>query len=320
MDMFLEKYKPQAISGMIANRMAAVELKRAVADWRRGSAIVLSGPPGCGKTLAIEIVASEFGLEVAVGTADSLIAASKQSSIWSRGKMLVGDLDADVSPSEAFSLMKESSWPVVLVTTDIYQRSLAELRKDSRIRIITFQKAAPGDVAGLLKRACSAENIPCSERALYELALRSDGDVRWALVALESLKSADVNAVEELDRDRIERLFSVLDAVFQRRSSDFDMSETFAWVVENLPERYSGPDLARAYRCVASADRFLRVGMEQHAQEVMKLLPPSRISSQYRVPRWVNSSSIAEGVHCSARKAKAYARVMKRINSLQKKR
>lgn len=313
--MFLEKYRPKSIAVMVGNRFQASELKRAIAGWKCGSALILSGPPGCGKSLAIELVAKELGFEVVAGTFDDLLAASRQTSIWARGKVLVGDLDYDVSAGDVAALVKESSWPVVLVTGDIYQRNLAELRKDRRMSVISFQKIGEAELAGLLKQVCDAENIVCSERALYELAQRSDGDVRWGLTALESLKVVDAAGVQELDKDRIEKIFGMLDAVFQRRA-DFDASELFAWIAENLPERYSGAELAQAYRCVATAARFQRSGLDKHSQELLKLLPVSRISAQYRPPRWLNTRPAAlAGVHCSAKKARAYFQV---INSLQR--
>lgn len=310
--MLLEKYRPKTVSGMVANRLPALELRRSISAWKRGCAIVLSGPPGCGKTLAIHLVAAEFGLEVVFGDADDLLAASRQSSILRRGKVLVGDLDAGMSSNDAFRLIEESRWPVVLTTEDIYERSLVQLRKDRRIKVIAFQKAGTSELTAFLRRVCAAEGIPHSERALFELAHRSDGDIRWALIALESLKSVDMQSVENVDRDRIEKLFCMLDAVFQRRDGDVDISELWGWIVENIPERYAGAELAQAYRCMAAASRFQRFGLNRHAQEILRLLPQSGLRTPYKSPRWANGGAVAvEGAHCSLRKAAAYKQLIK---------
>lgn len=313
--MLLEKYKPKAISGMIANRLQASELKRAVSMWKRGSAVVLSGPPGCGKTLSVELIARELGFEFVTGTVEELLASSTQSSIWSRGKILIGDLDTEFSAGDATKLIEESRWPVIFVTIDVYQRSLIELRKDSRIEIIQFQKVGAAELAGFLGRICAAESIVANERALYELAMRSDGDARWALIALESLASVELGALQNVDKDRVEKIFDTLDAIFQRRYADEIEPSLIAWVVENLPDRYSGAELAHAYRCLADSDRFGRSGMDKYSQEVFKLLPVSRMRAQYRPPQRVNGGfTVPACVHCSAKKSKAYSQVLSSIN------
>lgn len=285
--MFLEKYKPKTISGMIGNRLQADELKRLISAWKRGYAIVLSGPPGCGKTLAVELAAAEIGFEVVSGAYDELLAASAQSSMWSRGKVLVANLDVDISTGDVLKLTEHSTWPVMLETTDIYQRNLVELRKDTRMRIIQFQKAGAVELSGFLKKVCAEERIDRNERALYELARLSDCDVRFALIALESLNAVDSASLREIDKDRVERIFEMLDAIFQRRSTNVDIDSLHAWILENIPERYSGKELEQAYHCAAAASRFQRRGLGKYSEQLMQLLPQARISAQYRPPRWV---------------------------------
>lgn len=315
--MFLEKYKPKTVSGMIGNRLQANDMKRAISGWKRGSAIVLSGPPGCGKTLAIELVANEAGFEVVGGVLDDLLAASVQRSMWSRGKVLVADLDADVSVGDASRLIENSAWPLVLTTSDIYQRHLIELRKAPSIKIIQFYKVGVAELAGFLKKVCASEEIDCDERALYELAQRSDGDVRWALLALESLERVDSEAVAELEKDKTERIFDRLDAIFRRRQvADADIDSLFPWIVENLAEHHGGERLAHAYRCIAVASRFRRLGLDRQAQAAIALLPQSYASVKYMWPRWINSSeTTVEGVHYSARKARPYLQLFRAIQN-----
>jgi hypothetical protein len=257
-----------------------------------------------------------MGFEIVAGGADELLATCSQSSMWARGKILVSNLDVDVSASDALTLAKKSMWPVVLETSDIYQRNLLELRKDSHIRIIQFQKAGVAELAGLLKKVCVAEGITCGERALYELAYRSDGDVRWVLVALESLKALNSEVIQELGKGKVERIFDALDATFQRRQSDTDVNDLVAWIVENLPDRYSGGQLAEAYHCVAAANRFQKLNLERTSREMMKMLPASRVAGIYRPPQWVGAASAAVGMHCSAKKAKLSLQL---INKLQRK-
>jgi len=285
--MFLEKYKPKTIAGMIGNRLQASEIKLIISAWKRGCALVLSGPPGCGKTLAIELATKEINSDTVTGNYEDLIAASGQANVWGRGKVLLANLDTELSPDNALKLAERSTWPVIFETTDIYQRNLFELRKNTKVKVIQFYKVGVIELAGLLKKICASERINCEERALYELARLSDCDVRFALTALESLSNVDAQSLQEIDKDRAERIFDMLDAVFQRRASAVDIEGIHAWILENLPDRYSGDELARAYNCAAAASRFQRRGMQRYSEQLMQLLPRSRISAQYRPPRWI---------------------------------
>jgi replication factor C large subunit len=289
--MFLENYKPKSVAGMIGNRLQAGDLKRTLSGWKRGSALVLSGPPGCGKTLSVELAAREIGADIVTGTYDDLVAASGQANVWGRGKILVANLDDEISPSDALKLAEHSTWPVVFETTDIYQRNLVELRKDTRVKIIQFQKAGAVELVGLLKKICISERIACDERALYELIRLSDYDVRFALIALESLRAVDSESLKEIDKDRVERIFDMLDAVFQRRSANADVESLYAWIIENIPERYSGKELDQAYHCASAASRFRRLGLDRYSEQLVQLLPQSRISAQYRPPRWIGNGT-----------------------------
>jgi len=317
--MFLQKYKPSSVYGMAANRYQVSQLERAVAAWKRGTAIVLSGPAGCGKNLAIELAAKKFCLSVINDGIEDLLKASTESSVWSKGRLLVGDLDAEISVGDVAKLAETSVWPVVFVTEDIYRRNLSELRKSDCVAVINFQKANISELSSFLKKICTAEGISCNDRMLYELAHRSDGDVRFAVTALESLSSVDADAVQTIERDRIECLFDKLDSVFRRSlTQDADVEDISAWILENVHGRYSGSELAQAYRCLASADRFERGGLDAFAGALMRVMPVVKTQVRYSTPtRFLSNldsdvlSDIAVHAHCSTKKAKSYLRLIK---------
>ena len=52
--MLLEKCEPKTITDMIGNVAQSKEIKKWIQAWKKGSALLLYGPTGCGKSLSVK--------------------------------------------------------------------------------------------------------------------------------------------------------------------------------------------------------------------------------------------------------------------------
>jgi hypothetical protein len=303
MPSLLQKYRPRTIEGIAGNRLAAQQLKRAVVGAEKA---VLTGPPGCGKSLALQIIAAEARCELLDESPDDLLKASKQRSMWYSGKILVADLDM-WDPQECLELLA-CPWPVIFTCGDIYERRLLAVRKTVK-NVVRFKKVGWSDTVGFLEKACRQEGIFYDKESLGEMAKIADGDLRWCLLVLEGAGKVDAEFVAQLGKEKVQGIFDVLDDLFARRDASAG-PEDMPWIVENLAECYQGTNLALAYSCIALADSF-RGKPGDYFSSFLALLPRSSFRPQYRTPLWIGNGSaelkaLASMTHCSAKKARSY--------------
>ena len=93
--MFLDKYKPKMSKEVVGNYAQMNQIKEWLKVWKRGQALMVVGPTGCGKSVSTDIACREAGYEPYFFyaedeiTAKALIEQSKQKSIFTAKKALV---------------------------------------------------------------------------------------------------------------------------------------------------------------------------------------------------------------------------------------
>src|SRR3989344_3997013 len=284
-----KKYEPKNSGEIIGQEKAVVSLKHFILNYKnaRKKAMILYGPPGCGKTCSIYAVAGEVGLEVIeINASDcrnkdaisSIIgSASKQMSLFARSKLiLVDEIDGlsgtkDRGGATAIvDIVNQSSFPIIMTSNNPYDKKFSALRKVSVI--VEFDALKYNDIYGYLAKICEKENIVYEEQDLKSLARRAGGDLRGSIVDLQLLscldKTFDRKGLEELEgRKQTETMPQALVKVFKTTDPkiaitafdnvDEDLDTARMWVDYNLGKEYTkSEDLYRAYMALGKADIF----------------------------------------------------------------
>lgn len=286
-----KKYVPKNSSEIIGQDKVVNSLKEFVSNYKKAKkkAMIIYGPPGCGKTSSVYAVADELGLEVIeINASDcrnkdaiSLIigSASKQASLFAKGKIiLVDELDGISGTKDRggvaaiTDIVKNSSYPIVITSNNPYDKKFSSLRKVSDI--VEFIELSCNDIFGFLKNVCDNEKMIYEDSDLRSLARRSGGDLRGSITDLQLLTCVgnkfDTNALMELDgRKQLETMPQALVKVlkttdplialtaFDNVNEDLDTAKM--WVDYNLGKEYTKPeDLYRAYMALGKADIFNR--------------------------------------------------------------
>ncbi|KYH40029.1 MAG: hypothetical protein AYL32_013820 [Candidatus Bathyarchaeota archaeon B26-2] len=287
--MWTVKYKPRRLSEVADQREAKDKLLRWLKAWKPGEkAALLYGPPGNGKTCTVEALAAEMGLELLEMNASDVRtrervervigrAIKMASLLGAKGKIILidevdglGAADDRGGIRAVMKIIRESAFPVVLTANDPWDRKLYEVRR--MCQMIPFKRVPVRDIVKRLDQICRMEGVRADFNVLHMIATRNKGDVRGAILDLETVAQGKIRVtLEDLDvlgdRERETDIFRVLSSIFKSTSAlsaklsidevDMNPDEVFWWVEENIPNEYENPeDLARAYEALAKADIF----------------------------------------------------------------
>lgn len=329
--MLLEKYTPASTKRIVGNRNQVNKIKELLAA---GEHIVVCGPPGCGKTLAIRLAAKELGYALFESHAsdergrkniEDIINVSKQHSVFSKKKIvLIEEADTIESKKLLLDLIDESKHPVVFVVNDPY--AVSQITK--RCKLVRFSKIPEYDILRFLNYVRSNERVACSDDIIKEIAKASSGDLRAALIDLEMLHP-------QAERGKYSNIFETVSAVFKedpkisRQMLDISqINVLFAWVGENIPkECKDAEEIAAAYDYLSKADIFRSRIIRRQSWNMQKYFidlmiygiraakKSDRPVLRYNPPRMMKKftntlEKIANNLHVSRKKAVSYINVM----------
>ncbi|MBI2579514.1 MAG: AAA family ATPase [Candidatus Aenigmarchaeota archaeon] len=337
--MLLEKYRPKNPAEFIGNAAALDEMRRWLAGWHRGHALIVHGPAGTGKTLAVRLLACELGYELLETGADEkrdteyarrIISASMQRSFSRRKKLiLMDDMEQIESKKHIAELIERSLYPVVMTAENAYEAGLAPVRRMSHV--IKFSKIRYDSISKFLARICAKEGIAYEARGLDQLARMANGDMRAALLDLEQMESVAAEAVAGTGyRDDSSDMFSTVRMVLKSSSMEGaslalqkcdDPENAGRWLEENIPEEYDRHGIAGAFNFMSKSDimnsRVIRrqswslakysYAFTFHGTALSKSAPRAGFA-RYRPPRFFPRKSdeplekFAAAMHASKRK------------------
>ena len=298
--MWVEKYRPKKIAGVIGNE----EAKAAFVDWfknkhRAKKAVLLYGPPGVGKTTLVNAAANEFGFRViemnasdtrsekaisaVAGPATSFVALDTFST-ESKGNILFMDEVDGIAGNQdrggvsaIVKIVEHSKIPVIMAANDPDLQKLRPLKKVSAL--VRFHQVRIPLIIAMLQEICRKEHVKAEFEALERIAENSRGDVRSAINDLQSLAETTKTLTlqdtvmlsarnKDISMDETLRSYfsaeSLLEAAMLLSRSSVDYDDLLMAIGDNLPLRYADPaDLAEAYDFVSQADMYRgRIGVE----------------------------------------------------------
>lgn len=247
--------------------------------------LILYGKTGVGKTTLVYAIAEERNMEILeVNASDKrnkgnvhelLGTATKQASLFGTSKIILVDEIDGLSgmhdrggASELASIIKQSSFPVIMTAEDPWASKFSKLRSQSSL--LELKQQTPDKIKSILQTISQKEQINAEDEALSFISRMSNGDIRAAINDLQS--SVTNNTIlrdalnDEHQRDVTSSIPQALQTVF--KSKEFDVlkeafahfegnfDDLFLWLDYNLPKEYENDALAEAYDYLSMADIY----------------------------------------------------------------
>jgi len=283
------KHRPKTLSDVAGNKGAKEAFVAWMKSWGQGKspkkAALLHGPPGTGKTVAVEAAAKDLSFDlVEINASDNRSGdqlrkiaggAALQGELFGRSRLILLDEIDGINLAQdtgavpvLVEIIETARCPVVLTANDPWDPKIRPIR--DRCLLIEFKRLGVRDSLPYLKTLCAAEGIDVDEQVLRLLIDRNHGDMRSIVNDLQTFatgkKKIIYSDVEWLAwRDRKESIFDALRRVFSsktcdqaRRATDIvdmDLEMFFEWIYENAPLQLTNPiDLANAMEALSRAD------------------------------------------------------------------
>lgn len=290
------KYSPESMMQSLFLAEQFQQMQSFVKNFKKQKkrAMLLHGPTGTGKTVAVYTLAKEFDYElIEINASDfrnkdtvfSIIGtASKQKSLFGAEKIILIDEIEGLSGSKdrggvsaIGEIIKTTAFPIFLTCHDATDKRFKAILKI--VQPVVFPPLNYLAITGILKQICEKEQIMYEESALKTLARYAAGDIRAAINDLQSLAQERIT-MEYIDslgyRNKQESIEQGLLKIFKIKDANLallafenvqeDLEQIALWIDENLPKEYTNPvSLASAYNALSRADVFRgRIHRWQH--------------------------------------------------------
>ncbi len=282
---YIEKHRPK-VGELLSKKNTGIVLE-GIKNWKKGSKpLLLHGSSGTGKTATVQTIAQELEYEFIELNAsedrtgdkikEKALTAATQASLFGTKKIILldeidglyGRKDRGALPAVS-EVFRKSIYPVLLTAGDAYSQKLRPIR--DKCLLVKFNKTNYRSISNLLGRIAEKEGIKTEKEVLDAIALRAGGDIRAAIIDLETagkgkgkLEKKDLEVLSSRDSTMgihetlrvIFKTMSLASALEVSRSTDKTPDEVMLWVSHNLPLEYKGEELAKAYSVLSRADVF----------------------------------------------------------------
>lgn len=238
---FVTKYAPKTVSDIIGHKEAIQQIGSWLQSWNKGypdvRGILITGPPGIGKTSTVHCIIKAMGYKVVEYNASDTRSISTLRGMIALGirrlqkEVIVMDevdgLSERGGVGEIAAILKKTVTPIICIANE----KPPKLRPIINVCIdIKFQRPMKSSIATALLKVVKAEKITISKVELEELCERNGNDIRSILNQLEFY--GQETTAGDGNKDAILRmdLFSATQKLFSNKSSTLDEAEQLVFV------------------------------------------------------------------------------------------
>ncbi|MCL5105863.1 MAG: replication factor C large subunit [Candidatus Marsarchaeota archaeon] len=248
--------------------------------------LLISGPPGTGKTAAVQLLAKKYNWSVielnasdnrSMDEINKLVVAAGTRNIFGKKNLLFFDEVDELMPKfdkgaePALSkLILSSKMPIIFTANNRWSKSISFLR--AKAENVEFKALSENEIKAVLnelvERLSLDKEFGAQNQAIASIAKICKGDARSAINDFFAMLGSSADDIYEIGiRDRKSNIFESLDRIFSARTVtapivaaanvDVDNRMLLNWIDQNIPNRYTNiGDKYRAFSMLAKASTF----------------------------------------------------------------
>ncbi len=293
-ELLVDKYAPKHLNDIIGHREAIQQLRTWLQSWEHGypelRSVLITGPPGIGKTTTVHLVCKSLGYHVveynasdtrSISTLRGLIALGIQRL---RKEVIVMDeidgLSERGGVGELASILRKTNIPILCIANEKPPKLRPIINAST---LIPFQRPNKITIATTLLLIAKAEQISITKAELETLCEANGNDIRSILNALQFYGKEDAHRMQSGSKDAILRqdLFSATQTLFRQKKGSLAAAEDLVFVDYHMvplmvQEGYlaaSGDNLEAAMRSAESLSFGDTVERRVHTTQDWGLIP-----------------------------------------------
>ena len=194
---------------MIGNEQIRLELVKWLKNWKIGTRpVLLTGPPGVGKSTAVYAIARQFGYTVIEYNAsdvrtkerlrDALTPTLENSSVFGGEKLLIflDEIDGLLGRSDyagmdyVLDFIENTTIPLAMAANLEETQKIKKIEQKSQL--LRFKPVGADLMIIYLLAICRREGLLVSQETLRKIANNSRGDIRQALNSIQTLSKGNI--------------------------------------------------------------------------------------------------------------------------------
>lgn len=311
------KYRPKTINDLMLDETVKNKLRKIITD-RSMPNVIFTGTPGVGKTSTVHCIAKLILKErykkgvLELNASDDRGIKSVQESIKNFCKKTIkGTFVDDNSPhkivilDEADNMTKKAQQLISNLMSDFNSSTRFAFTCNessdiieaiqSRCIIIRFRRLTSDQIVKRLEKICKIENVKYTTKALSEIAIISDGDMRQAINNLEIVHNAfskitTTTMFELCDRPHPSFMMNIFKKLIKG-----DLKEALK-IIETLRDKgYSGSDILIGMKNTLKTDTTDSL-LQKEKIMILKLVNESMFVVSHGLDTWLQLIGCMTGI------------------------
>ena len=244
-DMFVDKYAPKNIADIIGHKEQINQITTWLQSWDEAypdcRGVLVTGPPGIGKTTTMHLIAESLGYKVKEYNASDTRSVSMLRGLFALGirrlvkEVIVMDevdgLSERGGVGEIASIIKKTSTPIICIANE----KPPKLRPIINACLdIKFNRPVKSTIATALLKVAKAEKIEITKLDLEGLCEKNGNDIRSILNNLEFYGADTVESKNDKDSNLRLDLFSATQKLIGNKKASLDEAANLVFVDYNM--------------------------------------------------------------------------------------